>query len=177
MFNIIRIIPNCLSLLRLAIACFFPFSPEKYWILLIVAGGGSDFLDGWVARRWNVVSWKGRVLDAFADKVFVLSVLCTFVLTGKLRIWVVPVIVARDLVVVSIAAYTQYCRAWETFRQIKSRWSGKIATAGQFILLVTVAVAPVVLRPILIITIVLSLYAAIDYGRQFFKVLRQQSEN
>jgi CDP-diacylglycerol--glycerol-3-phosphate 3-phosphatidyltransferase/cardiolipin synthase len=176
MNNLIRNVPNLLSSLRLVIACLFPFSPQKYWIWLIIGGGGSDFLDGWIARRWNITSWKGRVLDAVADKVFVLSVLCTFVLTDNLNIWLVPAVIMRDLAVVVIAAYTHYCRAWDTFRQIKSKVSGKIATAGQFLLMATLAVAPMLLLPILIISILLSFFAAADYGVQFLNALRQRSE-
>ncbi|MDW7771939.1 MAG: CDP-alcohol phosphatidyltransferase family protein [Desulfobulbaceae bacterium] len=172
---IIRYLPNVLSVFRLIIALTFPLAPEKYWIWLIIGGGGSDFLDGWIARRWNVTSWAGRVLDAIADKLFVLSVLLTFVLSGKIVLWVVPAVVARDLMVVMIAAYTQYYQAWDSFRRIKSRWSGKIATAGQFLLLVAVALSPEFIRPALVVSILLSIAAAGDYGRQFLVALRQRA--
>lgn len=176
MHNVIRFIPNMLSAFRLLLAGLFPYAPEGYWILIIIGGGGSDFLDGWIARRWKVTSWKGRVLDAVADKLFVLSVLMTFVFTEKIAPWVVPVVIARDLVVLVIAAYTQYCRAWDSFRKIKSRWSGKIATAGQFLLLVSVALAPEFVRPALVVSILLSITAAMDYSIQFALALRQKVE-
>ena len=176
MHYVIRFVPNFLSVSRLILAGLFPLSPEKYWILLIIGGGGSDFLDGWIARRWKVTSWKGRILDAIADKLFVLAVLVTFVLSGKITLWVVPAIIARDLMVVLIAGYTFYFRAWESFRQTKSRWSGKIATAGQFLLLVVVTIMPVLIRPALIISIILSMTAAWDYGMQFAKAFRQRAK-
>lgn len=176
MHNIIRFVPNILSGCRLILAVLFPFSPEKYWIWLIIAGGGSDFLDGWIARHWEVTSWQGRVLDAVADKLFILSVLLTFVLSGKMSVYVVPAIIARDLVVVVIAGYTHYCRAWDAFRRIKSRWSGKIATAGQFLLLVVVTMAPGLIPMAILIAITLSISAAIDYSLQFLVALRLRSE-
>lgn len=169
----IKYIPNILSVFRLVVAVFFPFSDGKYWLLLIVSGGLSDFLDGWVARKWNVSSWLGRVLDAVADKLFVLSVLCTFVYAGNISLWFVPFIIARDLVVVVIALYTHYCQAWHRFKDVKSRWSGKIATTGQFFLLVTIASLPAFIKTALIISIPLSIAAAIDYALQCIKAARQ----
>lgn len=175
MQTVMRNIPNLLSALRLLLAGLFPFAREHYWIWLIIGGGGSDFLDGWIARRWGVTSWRGRVLDAVADKLFVLSVLLTFVLKDKIALWVVPAVIARDLMVVVIAVYTQYLRAWDSFRQIKSRWSGKIATAGQFLLLIAVAVMPHYILPALAASIILSTAAAVDYGGQFVTALRHQA--
>jgi len=168
----ISIIPNILSCFRLILAFVFPFSPEHYWLWLIICGGGSDFLDGWVARRWSVSSWKGRVLDAIADKLFVLSVLAVFVWSHKIAAWMVPAVIARDLMMVVIAGYTHYRKAWDSFKRIKSRWSGKIATAGQFLLFVTVALQPDRIWPVLVFSVFLSISAALDYGLQFRKALQ-----
>jgi phosphatidylglycerophosphate synthase len=176
MQKIISHIPNILSALRLFIAILFPFAAERYWIWLIITGGASDFLDGWVARRFQVASWKGRVLDAFADKLFVFSVLMTFVSAGGVFLWMVPFIIARDLMVVSISAYTFYLRDWDAFRRMETRWSGKAATAGQFLLLVTVAVMPAYTYQAAACSIILSMAAAGDYGLQFAKALQQKKE-
>ena len=62
-----RFVPNILSSLRLVIAFVFPFVPDYYWLWLVLTGGCSDFLDGWIARRWQVASWQGGLLDAVAD--------------------------------------------------------------------------------------------------------------
>ena len=86
----IRFVPNILSTCRLGIACYFPFSPEENWIWLIIAGGCSDFLDGWVARRWQVATWQGGLLDGIADKAFILSVLITLVCGGRFPAWWIP---------------------------------------------------------------------------------------
>ena len=144
---------------------------------MIICGGGSDFLDGWIARKWQVTSWHGRILDAFADKLFVLSVLITFVVSGKIDLWLVPAIIARDLMVVFIACYTQYCRAWDSFRQTKTRWSGKIATAGQFLLFVSVTLMPEFVDFFIAGAIILSVAAALDYSFTFIQAVRKRSAN
>lgn len=167
-----RNIPNILSALRLLLAALFPFSAPAAWPWLILAGGGSDFLDGWIARRWNLANWQGGLLDAVADKLFVLSVLITYLLAGRLSLGWIPLVIARDLSVCMIALYAFLRRAWPAFREMEASLSGKIATGGQFFLFLTVALAPPsFVAVVLPLTVLLSLLAALDYGRKFVKAL------
>jgi phosphatidylglycerophosphate synthase len=166
-------IPNALSALRLALACYFPFSPEEMWLWLILASGFSDFLDGWCARRWKVASWQGGLLDAVADKMFMLAALITFGLTGKFPLWWIPIIIARDLTVAVAAGYAALIRSWGSFRDMGARTSGKLATAGQFLLLITVVLSPAMIPVVLVVTVFASLYAAGDYGLLFYQALKR----
>jgi len=169
-------IPNILSLLRLLLACLFPFVPEKIWIWFILFGGASDFLDGWIARRWNLTSWQGGLIDAVADKLFVLSVLSTFVLAGKFSGWWIPLVIARDLTVAFIACYAALLRAWDSFKKMDARWSGKIATAGQFLLMLVVSLAPTLTGPALYLAGLISFIAAFDYAKEFARALVLRSK-
>lgn len=166
-------IPNALSALRLALACYFPFSPEEMWLWLILASGFSDFLDGWCARRWKVASWQGGLLDAVADKMFMLAALITFGLTDKFPLWWIPIIIARDLTVAVAAGYAALIRSWGSFRNMGARTSGKLATAGQFLLLITVVLSPAMIPVVLVVTVFASLYAAGDYGLLFYQALKR----
>ncbi len=177
MKTIVRFIPNILSAFRLGLAIWFPFSPEHLWIWLVIGGGLSDFLDGWIARRCNVTSWQGGLLDAAADKLFVLSVLTTYVFAGRFSGWWIPAVIVRDLTVVFIAAYAALTGAWDSFRKMDARWSGKLATAGQFLLLVVTAIIPEPVVSVLYLTALVSFIAAIDYGRKFLKGLRLRSRH
>ena len=171
MNKILCYIPNSLSLFRLCLACFFPFVEEKIWIWFILSGGASDFLDGWIARRWNLTSWQGGLIDAVADKLFVLAALITFVVAGKFSGWLVPLVIARDLIVAFIACYAVSNQAWDSFRQMDARWSGKVATAGQFLLMIVVALVPEFIGPALYLVVLISFIAAFDYAKLFIKVL------
>ena len=175
--KILRFIPNTLSLFRLFLACFFPFVPDKIWIWFILCGGASDFLDGWIARRWNLTSWQGGLIDAVADKFFVFAALITFVLAGKFSGWLVPLVIARDLTVALIACYAVYSHAWNSFRKMDARWSGKIATAGQFLLMVVVALIPQFTGSVLYIVALISFIASFDYAKEFVKALLVQSKS
>ena len=177
MKNILPYIPNILSLFRLCLAFLFPFIPEKMWIWFILFGGASDFLDGWIARRWNLTSWQGGLIDAIADKLFVLAALITFVLAGKFSGWLIPLIIARDLTVALIACYAVYSRSWDSFKKMDARWSGKIATAGQFLLMLVVAFVPQFTVSVLSLAALTSFIAALDYAREFIKALVARSKS
>ncbi|MFH2123828.1 MAG: CDP-alcohol phosphatidyltransferase family protein [Pseudomonadota bacterium] len=174
MRSYLALIPNILSALRLGLACFFPFSPEELWVWLILGSAATDFLDGWCARRWKVSSWQGGLLDAVADKLFMFIALSTCALSGKFPIWWIPAVIARDLTVGIAAGYAAAIRSWHSFREMEARWSGKLATAGQFILLLTVAGFPAIIPITLFISVSCSIIAAGDYGRLFFHALHRR---
>lgn len=173
MNQLVRKIPNILSTMRLLLAALFPFCLAREWIWLILAAGGSDFLDGWIARRWKLASWQGGLLDAVADKLFVLSVLVTYILAGKFSPWWIPLVIARDLTVTIIALYAFLRRSWPSFREMEASLSGKLATGGQFLLFLAVALELPFISSVLALSILLSLLSAFDYGRRFVRSLRQ----
>ena len=172
----IRYIPNALSTGRIFFACAFPFVQENLWPWLVLAGGVSDSLDGWVARRWQVQSWQGGLLDAVADKLFMLCVLITFVAAGKFSVWWVPALIARDLLVACTALYAVSIHSWESFKKMDVRWSGKIATFGQFFLFFVVLLFPDWMLFVLSCVTLLSGFAACDYGWLFLQELRLRAQ-
>lgn len=76
-------IPNLLTLARiLAIVPLVAFIDAGWWIaafVLFVAAAATDWLDGWLARRWNQQSDLGRMLDPIADKLIVAAVLVALI--------------------------------------------------------------------------------------------------
>ncbi|PLX47985.1 MAG: hypothetical protein C0613_12600 [Desulfobulbaceae bacterium] len=170
-----RFVPNILSTLRLLLAIAFPFVAPVWWIWLVVVSGCTDFLDGWIARRWQVASWQGGLLDAVADKTFVLVVLLSMAAAGKFSFWFIPLILARDLTVAFAAAYAALLRLWHAFRDMDARWSGKLATAGQFLLFTVVLLMPQQTAMALGLVVAASGVAALDYGRLFVKALQERA--
>lgn len=172
-----RFVPNILSSLRLLLALLFPFVPENFWIGFVLVSGFSDFLDGWIARRFQVASWQGGLLDAVADKTFVFVVLLSMAGAGKFSFWFLPAIVARDLMVAFAAGYAFFLRLWHSFQEMDARWSGKMATAGQFLLFVVVLLFPTYINYVLIVVVFLSSIAALDYGWLFVQALVDRAKN
>ena len=76
----------------------------KYIIagVLFAIGSATDFLDGYIARKNNIVTDFGKVMDAIADKVLVNGVLIILAYDGMLPLVVPVIIITRDIVVDSI---------------------------------------------------------------------------
>lgn len=127
-------LPNVLTISRLVLAAAFFLSLElarrpihdQWWLCsaaaLFALAAATDALDGWLARRWNVVSVFGRVMDPVADKVLIIGAFIylagpAFLTTVQTRggmvkpvqatavdAWMVVVILLRELVVTSLRA-------------------------------------------------------------------------
>lgn len=175
MKGFIRFVPNTLSSGRIVLACVFPFVPENLWLWLVLGSGISDVLDGWVARHWQVQSWQGGLLDGVADKLFILCALITFISAEKFSLWWLPALLARDLLVAFTALYALFIRSWEAFTRMEARWTGKIATFGQFFLFLIVILFPGGTGFALWSAVLLSGIAACDYGYLFLLELRRRA--
>lgn len=96
-------VPNVISMMRIALIVVFAVllaSHRDGWaITALVAAGVSDFLDGFLARRWNQVTTLGRILDPTADRLLTLAVVIGLGLRGIIPWWLVGVLLARDAVV------------------------------------------------------------------------------
>src|SRR5215469_8413730 len=102
-------LPNILSLLRLvATALVVAFvlinQPWAFLVatLLFFLASVTDFFDGYLARRFHVVSNLGVFLDLTADKIFVATILIAFVQIGLVPAWIVIIIVSREFLVTGL---------------------------------------------------------------------------
>ena len=103
--TITRIIMSMIIILLL----LFPFDEvglefPTYIIvgILFIIASLTDFLDGYVARKYNLVTDFGKMIDAISDKLLTNSVLIILACNGKISTIVAVVIVMRDIVVDSI---------------------------------------------------------------------------
>lgn len=99
-------IANKLTILRMLLApvCIFLLINSYYLYALIVLlfGALTDYLDGYIARKYNQESELGGILDPIADKVLVIPCLIFFVCTGFLNIYLVGILAGRDILVTII---------------------------------------------------------------------------
>lgn len=72
--------------------------------LVFIFAAITDWMDGYIARKWNMVSSMGKFLDPLADKLLICSVLIMFVMLAWAPAWVVIVIVCRELIVTGLRA-------------------------------------------------------------------------
>lgn len=164
-------VPNGLTLLRLIAAGILPFAPVDLRLPLVLFAAGSDWLDGYIARRFHADSALGALLDGIADKAFVLAAVVTFVGDGTIEPWQGLAVMARDLTVALIAGWCVLRGAWSAFRHMRVRLPGKLTTAlvlPWFATLLVPALEPV-RAPLFWLAALTSAAAAVDYFLQFLR--------
>ncbi|KAM0334079.1 hypothetical protein ACHAQA_001099 [Verticillium albo-atrum] len=94
-------IPNLLTLSRLAAAPFvgyFILHDNHAWALGLLAYSGiTDLLDGWIARRWNLTTVVGTIIDPLADKTLMAILTVSLAVQGSLPVWLAGIILGRDV--------------------------------------------------------------------------------
>ena len=123
-------IPNALSALRLLLIPLFiwvALGPENDLAAfgLLAFSAVTDWLDGFIARRFNMVSRVGQLLDPIADRLFVGSTIVVLALRDIVPWWLVLVLVARDVVLFFVQLYV-HRRGVEP---LPVHYVGKVATA------------------------------------------------
>ena len=95
--------PNKLTILRVIMVPFFiaAYLMEYHLIafLLFVIASLTDLLDGHIARKYNLISNFGKIMDPLADKILVYSAFCLMVQQGLVPGWMLIVILTREFVV------------------------------------------------------------------------------
>ena len=126
-------VPNLLSFLRLALVPVFLIllveGEDLIALAVLALSGFTDFLDGYIARRFNQVSKLGQMLDPAADRLYILAALLGLAWRDLVPVWLVIVIVARDVMLVVLAALL----ARVGHSAFRVNWVGKWATACLFV--------------------------------------------
>lgn len=125
-----RNIPNLITLSRIVavIAIFYlvPFQSNMAIIwgaLLYATAGFTDYLDGWIARRYALISDLGKVLDPLADKILVL-VFLPLLQMQVIHFFPVFIIFAREFAIMALRVV-----AAKRGHSISANFSGKLKTA------------------------------------------------
>lgn len=159
----LRAIPNLLSASRLLLApAFVVVDGAPARVGLIIAAGLTDFLDGFIARRANLTSRWGALVDPIADRFFALTAIATLLFNGALSVPQYFMLIARDLMT---AVGFLVARAMPSLRPVefKARWFGKVVTVLQFAALLGAIIVPVALPVLVGLAFVASLISIGDY--------------
>lgn len=153
----------------LVFSMIFEKTKEKMLISFVIFALCSitDFLDGYLARKWNVVSNFGKFIDPLADKVLTTSTFIMFVQFQIIPAWAVIIIVSREYMISILRAV-----AANSGKVIAASKWGKLKTVTQiFAILMIMLSLPFSLEMFWICTI-LTIFSGIDYlflNRDVFK--------
>lgn len=123
--------PNLLSVGRLGLLglfCWLLFGPDDRVaaVALLALAGLTDFVDGYVARRFHQVSTLGKVLDPTADRVVLGTGVIAIAVYGAVPAWLAGLVLGREVVVSLAVLALAALRA----PRIDVLWIGKAGTFG-----------------------------------------------
>ncbi|NLT46873.1 MAG: CDP-diacylglycerol--glycerol-3-phosphate 3-phosphatidyltransferase [Clostridiales bacterium] len=174
-------LPNKLTILRiLLIPIFIVLLMNGYYYssgILFILASATDALDGHIARKHNLITNFGKIMDPLADKLLVTSAMICLVELGEIAGWMVIVILAREFIITGLRTVA----AGEGII-IAAGKSGKIKTILQM-----VALSIILLRDwpfslftdlpigyyLLWIAVIATIYSGIEYivqNKQIFKI-------
>ena len=188
-------LPNFLTLLRVLmvpvlVVCLMQGTVLSRYVAvgLFVFAALTDFVDGYLARRWNVTSTFGALMDPLADKLLVMAAVVMLVdlqepLTARsiLPGWMAVMVLAREIWITGL-------RGWAATMGniVSASWSGKVKTTLQLTAIPLIALYDiefpvgdvmvslhVIGLELLIISIAVSYWGAIDYTFKIFEQARK----
>lgn len=120
-------IPNILTILRfifIPIILYFIFTGNYILgIVFFTVSGITDVLDGFIARKFNLVSNFGKLMDPLADKLTQISVLASLVKVDIIPFWILVIVILKELIMVVGASFL-----YGKDVVVYSKWYGKLAT-------------------------------------------------
>lgn len=131
-------LPNSLTILRVIMIPLFVVaklwqSPESDIIAgcIFIAACVTDFFDGYLARKYNLITTFGKFMDPLADKLLVCAALICFLVDGneEMPAWVVIVIISREFIISGFRLV-----AAEKGVTIAASWWGKVKTCAQMLM-------------------------------------------
>jgi len=143
-------------------------------MMVCFAASGTDWLDGWIARKTNTVSEWGKVLDPVADKILVGAVVVILLWQERLPLWFVACVVARDVIIVVAGIWARRYQK----EILPSLWSGKFAVSAVALTgVVAMVTSGTAVFWLIVLSSVLMVVSLWSYGKRLYGIVRQDQEN
>jgi CDP-diacylglycerol--glycerol-3-phosphate 3-phosphatidyltransferase len=184
-------LPNLITISRLflAVIVFALIDYQGYWLTaagLFVFAATTDALDGYIARKYGLVTTLGRILDPFADKIIVCGSFVFLLgmeskgLDSGVNGWMVVIVIAREMFVSSLRGLLE-----EQGRDFSADWTGKIKMVLQSVAVTAslISLSPqfrtpvfIQLRDILLWSaVVLTAYSGAAYLGRMIRMLKSDA--
>lgn len=163
-------LPNKLTIFRVILIPFFvvllllDITAYDKWIALaiFIIASLTDFLDGHIARKYNLVTNFGKFMDPLADKLLVCSAMICLVELSRIPAWVVIVIIAREFIISGFRLV-----ASDNGVVIAASYWGKFKTVFQMVMIcLMIADLPplaLVTQIVMWVALVLTVVSLVDY--------------
>lgn len=179
-------VPNFITLTRLvlAVVLFAMISLGSSWIaatIMFVVAAATDALDGYIARKYGLVTTLGRILDPFADKIIICGAFLFLVAKqpeSGVSAWMALIVFGREMFITSLRAFLE-----QHGRDFSAVWSGKIkmvlqcAAVTASLLSMDVRFAEVssfiLTRDVILwASVAVTVYSGVEYTYRAYRMLR-----
>lgn len=179
-------VPNFITVARLvlAVVLFAMISLGSSWIAaaaVFVIAAATDALDGYIARKYGLVTTLGRILDPFADKIIICGAFLFLVAKqpqSGVNAWMALIVFGREMFITSLRAFLE-----QHGRDFSAVWSGKVkmvlqcAAVTASLLSMDARFAEVssfiVARDIVLwATVAVTVYSGVEYTYRAYRMLR-----
>ena len=126
----IVLIPLMIGIYYVPEAWLFGIGRDVAAMLVFIVAGLTDWLDGYLARRWNETSAFGAFLDPVADKLVVAAALIMLVQLGRLDAILAAIIIGREI---TISALREWMAQIGAHKSVAVSMVGKIKTVAQMV--------------------------------------------
>lgn len=176
-------LPNTITLMRIGVVPFLFIllsNPGEFWSLVIaglfVVASITDFFDGYIARKYHMITTMGKFLDPIADKIIVNTAMILMIPIGRIPAWIVAITIIRDLIVDVIRSIASSEGIY-----MQASILGKQKTVTQIIAVTALMIhysifginAHIVGTVVLYVALFLTIYSGIDYFIKLYKSVVQ----
>ncbi|MBM7562544.1 CDP-diacylglycerol--glycerol-3-phosphate 3-phosphatidyltransferase [Fusibacter tunisiensis] len=168
-------IPNILTLIRLILVPIFLIiyfsnieNAHLYALITYILAGITDILDGYIARKYNLITAIGTVIDPLADKLMLLAALTALFVDGIVPLWVIGIMYLKEVFMILMGIFFFFKKEKEI---IPSNNFGKLASFIFFLAIILVIGFPGAsfLKYLIFLAVALKLVAFSSYVRTHFK--------
>jgi len=125
-------VPNILTLFRFLLIPFILvfISQDNYIVasVFLVISGITDVLDGFIARKYNLITDFGKLIDPLADKTTQIFTLIAIVYKGIIPFWILAIIAIKEIIMICGASFL-----YGKNLVVSSKWYGKLATVTLYV--------------------------------------------
>ncbi|HCT65237.1 MAG TPA: CDP-diacylglycerol--glycerol-3-phosphate 3-phosphatidyltransferase [Lachnospiraceae bacterium] len=138
-------------------------------VIIFMVASFTDYLDGHLARKYNLVTNFGKFMDPLADKLLVAAALISMVELGDIAAWIVIIIISREFIITGFRLI-----ALEANVVIAASWWGKTKTVSQMAMIIIVlsGVDNIFGQILIYASAMLTIISGVDYIVKNIKVLK-----
>ncbi len=172
-------IPNLLTVFRLLlipVMLYYLFIDDlKLALIIYVLASATDVIDGYIARKFNMITDLGKILDPLADKLLQFAALIGLWYSKIIPLWILIVFFCKEILM-GIGCFKLMLKDNVI---VQAKWFGKVSTCTFFLAIIIsmlsryfeiLAPYPVIL---MIIALLMAVFALVMYLRNYLKVVKE----